>query len=210
MAKPKKKVNTGNEVFNSQFLNSLKRLEKTGMKLNPFLQNLKIDTALRDGEKLEAEPVYDKHGRVVDTKHTKVVRFDKSQFVKIYPEMLSNFYLMEKAGKGVLCLFLQEMKSGINQDEVRIRYEENFYFDKSGEKRTIKKSTFYSGVKQLEELGFIAKKEPNVYWINPAYIFNGNRFSFCQSFIDKDAEIEAEQEEKRLKPVEQQEELLAA
>ena len=210
MAKSKKKVNSGNEVFNKQFMNSIKSLERIGLRMNPFLQNLKIDTSLRDGENLEAEPVYDKHGRVIDTKHTRVVRFDKSQFIKIYPEMLSDFYLMEKSGKAVLCLFLQEMKNGINQDEVRIRYEENFYFDNSGIQRTIKKSTFYAGVKELETLGFIAKKEPNVYWINPAFIFNGNRFSFCQNFIDKDIELQAEAEENRLKLAEQEEERLVA
>ncbi|MFU9139239.1 replication protein [Erwinia tasmaniensis] len=48
----------------------------------------------------------------------------------------------------------------------------------------ISESTYYRGMKELVNKGFIAEKTvQNSYFINPDFIFNGDRLSFVKSYI---------------------------
>ncbi|MEY0116985.1 replication protein, partial [Providencia rettgeri] len=55
----------------------------------------------------------------------------------------------------------------------------------------ISESTFYRGMKELIKKDFIAETTiQNCYFLNPDYIFNGDRLSFVKSFILKKSEPE--------------------
>ncbi len=47
-------------------------------------------------------------------------------------------------------------------------------------KTNLSRNSFYSAVKELTVLNIICKKQIRQYWVNPKYIFNGNRKTFFQ------------------------------
>ena len=49
---------------------------------------------------------------------------------------------------------------------------------------SISESTFHRGMKELIKKNFIAETTTlNLYFINPDYLFNGDRLSFVKTFI---------------------------
>jgi DNA-binding IclR family transcriptional regulator len=47
----------------------------------------------------------------------------------------------------------------------------------------IPKSTFFKGMAELLEKGFLAKSaNPNMFFLNPAMMWNGDRFRFVQEY----------------------------
>ena len=52
------------------------------------------------------------------------------------------------------------------------------------EKLKISKTTFYDGLNELVEKKFLAPAEAtHWFWLNPDYLWNGDRLTFVQTFI---------------------------
>ena len=62
------------------------------------------------------------------------------------------------------------------------------------EKANISKTSYYAAIKQLKEMCIITDKEKNKYWVNPYYIFKGNRLAFYQKNYPKAITITAKKE----------------
>jgi hypothetical protein len=73
-------------------------------------------------------------------------------------------------------------------DVVQLNQKE--IYNKTG----ISKTSFYSAIKQLKEMCIIADKEKNSYWVNPYYIFKGNRLAFYQKNYPKAITVTAKKE----------------
>lgn len=161
-----------------------------GREPNPFLHGFEFDVKKSNGDKLETEKVFDGHGNEVETRHNIIRLTDADKFVKVYPDLLSKFFDLSNAGKCLLVVVFNEMQKNDGKDFVYLSYAEKYQFVKNNEVRTIGKNSFYKGVEELIKFDVIARSSSkNVFFINPRFIFNGNRVTFCQTFILRNNEL---------------------
>jgi len=113
------------------------------------------------------------------TEIAQIVEVDESQFIKLFTKDLAIWFDLNRAAMrvfGALLTVVQE--SAIGRDMV--------FFDvrsKALEAFKISKATFYRGLDELIEKGFIARHlSPGWYFINPAMFFNGDRARFVKEY----------------------------
>ncbi|EKA5792011.1 replication/maintenance protein RepL [Salmonella enterica] len=86
---------------------------------------------------------------------------------------------LSSSGTKVFEVLYRTVQDNMNKDKVLIAYDlidQNIV--------SISESTFFRGMKELIEKKFIAETTiQNLYFINPDYIFNGDRLSFVKTFI---------------------------
>lgn len=108
--------------------------------------------------------------------HIKRVR-DKEKFSKIYPAFIHALYSLSQRATHILFYFVESLQQ--NSDKVFFNMEEC--------KGILGYSThipIYKGMAELIEKGIIAKADsPNVYYINPKMVFNGDRLIIVNEFI---------------------------
>jgi hypothetical protein len=108
---------------------------------------------------------------------------DPEQFVKLFPALIAATYDLTKTGLRVFQEVLtqyQNMKmSGGYAEDVSL-----FWFDGGLDGRALDMSekTFQRGLKELLLNGFLSPRKPNVYWVNPALFFRGNRVRFIKEY----------------------------
>jgi hypothetical protein len=148
---------------------------------NPFLDRLTIKTR---GKKVTVA----RGARLVDTdtgeiegitEIAQVIEVEQEEFIKLYTRDLAIWFDLKKTGLrvfGALMLAIQE--NAIGRDLV--------YFDHTGKNSIafgLSKNTFYRGVEELLEKGFIARhKSAGWYFINPTMFFNGDRARFVKEY----------------------------
>lgn len=104
---------------------------------------------------------------------------DTAQFVKLYINGVKAFKELTGAGTRVFELLYMEMQKNIGQDRVYLSYAA---LDEQTA-TTISRSTFARGLAELIEKGFLASAvAPGWFWLNPDYIFNGDRLTFVQEY----------------------------
>lgn len=103
---------------------------------------------------------------------------DKTQFVKLYVNGVKAFKELTGAGTKVFELLYLAIQQNIGKDEVVLS------FGKVDQKATpLSQKTFIRGVKELLEKDFIAESmTPSVYFVNPDFVWNGDRLSFVKSY----------------------------
>lgn len=160
---------------NNSSINKFKKYKK-----NPYEPNLIIPqrnkTVAISNEQLS---LFDQDGVVVSDNAFIGIRnrVDKEKFVKIFKAQIKALFSLSMAGIRVF---------GYIMDATRIS-ESMIFFSK----RACKKYTGYSstnsvnvGVSELLEKGFIARsEEPNIFFINPAIFFNGDRMTIVNQYI---------------------------
>jgi len=102
----------------------------------------------------------------------KILAFDKKSvdtgvFVKVFTSDLS-WLLLSTSGLKLLHYIFENLK--INSDTVNLKTNDimKIYKYKS-------RSSIYSGIKELESMQIVSKKEDSIYYINPDYFFKGDR-----------------------------------
>ena len=104
---------------------------------------------------------------------------DKTQFLKLYINGVKALTELSSSGTKVFEVLYRTVQDNINKDKVLIAYD---LIDQ--DIVSISESTFFRGMKELIEKKFIAETTiQNLYFINPDYIFNGDRLSFVKTFI---------------------------
>lgn len=111
---------------------------------------------------------------------------DDAQFVKVFSEGIKASYGLTRTAHRVFQAILDEYE----RTPMRGGYIDSLYlawFDDGLCGRSIGMSeyTFKRGLKELLAKGFIAPKSPNVYWVNPALFFRGDRVRFVREFVRK-------------------------
>ena len=102
---------------------------------------------------------------------------DATQFVKLYINGVKALAELTSAGTKVFALLYEEMQKNIGGDKIYLSYAS------PNTKKIMSESVFRKGLKELLNKKFIAACiEPNFYWINPSYIFNGNRLAFVKEY----------------------------
>lgn len=158
-------------------------------KTNPFLQPVADKTATRirkisdnSGEKMMV--VSRETGELVGASgfwHTQEV--DRTQFVKLYINGVKAFKELTGAGTKVFELLYVQMQQNIGRDVVNL-----VFADINQDITAISSATFFRGIRELIEKGFIAETvQSGRYFVNPDYVWNGDRLAFVKEFRVKKA-----------------------
>ena len=110
---------------------------------------------------------------------------EKNEFIKIYAEGAAALMNLKSAGTKVFQLVFAELygKDGKDKTEIVLNYE----LLTEQEQKILSRRTFERGISELIKAGFIAESVvASYYYINPAYIFNGDRLAVVNAYILKE------------------------
>jgi len=155
---------------------------------NPFWENLTIETRKKNIIVGTAADVIVNRETGETTGHTafvKHLKIDKSKFVKVFTNEVSNFFDLSRAGMRVFCYVLSIAKPNIDQIVFDLKDCQEFTAYKS-------KATVFKGMSELLENRFMARSPKHyIFFINPSIFFNGDRqVSFVKSYQMKDSNAE--------------------
>ncbi len=148
--------------------------------MNPFVQNIKLNVIkvnesytltpnVRNGAAPKESIVVPNYYLVEEISKTSVYHTsDLHQIV---------FKVLKAAGRDLLLYIILQIKKDC--DFIKLQPVETMEY------MGISRTTLYAGIQQLIDAGVICKKDVKTYWINPLYIFNGNRIKY---FKDKGEE----------------------
>ena len=109
---------------------------------------------------------------------------DKTHFMKIYADGIRALTGLSTAGMKVFILVYDKVTSneGFNKDTIMLNYE----MLSDEEKKEFGLRTFQRGITDLIIHEFLAETmQTGVYFINPSYIYNGDRLAIVNEYIMK-------------------------
>lgn len=156
---------------------------------NPFLDEVGY------GKKKKTEILYDGKQAIINSEtgelvedHLSIARVkfvDSEQFVKLYLQNLWIFFDLGKAAQRVAEFVLHQVgHRAIGRGEILLTYSEyeDYFAGRTGGTRP----TFMRGLQELAHKNLIARSATqNVWFINPAVIFNGDRARFITEIRKK-------------------------
>lgn len=108
---------------------------------------------------------------------------DSTKFIKLYINGVKAFKELTGAGTRVFELVYLEMQKGIGRDVIWLSYTEIDQII-----TPMAKATFMRGMRELIEKGFIAESvTQSKYFINPDYLWNGDRLGFVKEYRKKES-----------------------
>jgi hypothetical protein len=123
---------------------------------------------------------------VVSTEIWQTVEQDDAQFVKVFAAGVAATYELSRTGARVFAAVLAEYERaplvGGYVASIALAWLDNGL---SGHDIGMSEKTFQRGLKELLARGFLYPRLPNVYWVNPALFFKGDRAVFVREYIRK-------------------------
>lgn len=170
------------------------KIKEIRYKDNPFLTELNITTS---GKRVTVNVMGDDENILVnqstgEIKGTSVTTFrsvDDEQFVKLFTQNIALTFSLKAAGIKAFSVLAFALQKAIRTDRVTLDMYliEEFLEDHADRDPPLKlsESTFMRGLRELEKSQIIAKtKKRGDYFINPAFVFNGDRVAFT-TIIEK-------------------------
>ncbi|MBD1391460.1 replication/maintenance protein RepL [Neiella sp. HB171785] len=155
---------------------------------NPLVEPKTVETKRRYVRAAKSNELVDPttgEVRAVASIHT-VEEKDDKEFVKIFAEGVKAMYGLTRTGMRVFQAILDEYQdtkmSGGFADAVFIHW---FGDGLQGRDIGMSERTFQNGLKELLLLGFISPRAGNLYWVNPALFFKGDRVAFIKEYRRK-------------------------
>ena len=155
---------------------------------NPLIEPTTIATKrryVRAGRGTEyADPMT---GEVVSIAqiHT-VEERDDAEFVKVFAAGVQAMYGLSKTGMRVFQAILEEYQSakmtGGFADSIYLHWFDNGL---NGQRLDMSERTFQNGFKELLVNKFLSPRSANLYWVNPALFFKGDRVAFIKEYRRK-------------------------
>jgi hypothetical protein len=151
-------------------------------KENPFLNGSLVTVKGRKKNYTvasDAMTLTDSRGQVQGTvQHTITRVVDDTQFVKVFSDGVAGMYDLGRPGAKVFRFLFDEVQKNPNQDRIYL-----YFMDALEDPWRIPKTTFFKGLAELLEKGFLAKSaNPNMFFLNPSMMWNGDRFRFVQEY----------------------------
>jgi len=113
---------------------------------------------------------------------------DDTKFVKLFLDGVRQATGLSKPGMSLFELVYRELQSTPGQDEVKLNY-----YTASDHIEGLAERTFYRGLKDLLDNGFLFKSAiDGVYFVNITYMFNGDRLAFVKGFHRKSSISQSE------------------
>lgn len=159
------------------------KTEKQRYKENPFIANTSTNTKIgtrritnKGGDKLM---IMSEQGEILaPAGFHHVVEVDKTEFVKLFKNGVKAFKSLSPAGSKVFSVLYDNMQKNIGADEIDL-----LFLDIKQETDPMSQATFYRGLNELIEGEFLASTlRTGRYFINPDFVFNGNRLAFIKEF----------------------------
>jgi hypothetical protein len=110
--------------------------------------------------------------------HTITRIVDDTLFVKVFGDGIAGMYDLGRPGAKVFRFLFDEVQKNPNQDRMYL-----YFMDALEDPWRIPKTTFFKGMAELLDKGFLAKSaNPNMFFLNPSMMWNGDRFRFVQEY----------------------------
>lgn len=165
---------------------------------NPFLKGMEIRTRKRQIGLSTSEKKANENllvNRITgDTEYTQIVSYrqvDESEFIKIFSRNIALTFNLESAGvKALNVLIFAVQNYAIGKDVIPLGKKILNEFQKEFDLKLAEK-TFRHGITNLVENQIIAKTMyRGEYFINPNFIFNGNRLTLIDIIEKKEKKSE--------------------
>ena len=106
---------------------------------------------------------------------------DSGKFIKLFVNGVRALAELTNAGARIFEHLYDQMQTNVGKDQVYLSYSK---IDKN--QKSVSRSTFSRGISELIEKKFIAAM-PSVgwYWVNPDFIWNGDRLAFVKEYRRK-------------------------
>ena len=151
---------------------------------NPFIANAVTNTkqgfkriANKDGNRMMV--VNQGTGEIVaPAGFWQTQEVDKTQFVKLYVNGVKAFKDLGGGGTKVVEVLYLRVQESIGKDSLWLTFPSIDQVE-----TPMGQATFYRGMKELLEKGFIAESlTPGLYYLNPDYMWNGDRLAFVKEY----------------------------
>lgn len=121
-------------------------------------------------------------------KLTKVI--DKSKFVMLYMALMNDFFKFSKSSQKLVRTILNEVsESGMQKDSIYLSLDVVKDYLKEHDE-TIGKTSYSKAIKDLIASSLIAESNrTNIWFVNPAMVFNGDRATFITELIKENPDI---------------------
>jgi len=120
-------------------------------------------------------------GEIQGTSVTTFKAVDDATFVKLFTQNIALTFDLTAAGLKALNVLIYAVQyTAINKDEVFLDSKTlKSFFSSNPTVKVITRRTFFNGLSSLENAKIIAKsKRQGIYFINPSFMFNGDRIAF--------------------------------
>lgn len=110
---------------------------------------------------------------------------ESNGFLKVYAEGIGAILGLKAAGRTVFLAIYEQLygKEGMGKTQIVLNYE----LLPSKIKEKISKRTFNRGINECIKAGLIAQSVAiGLYYVNPAFIFNGDRFNIVTQYVKKE------------------------
>jgi len=165
---------------------------------NPFLKDMVIPVKGKSvavgnlekvlGENNEVSVMDSSSGEVLGTSVSVFRKVDSQQFVKLFSHRIGSMLNLTAAGNKVICLLVWGVQNGIEKDVLTIDVLALESFLKYHPDTPFTQSTMMRGLRELCTAKVLAKHQRRGdYWINPDFIFNGNRITFVETLVNSGA-----------------------
>ena len=116
----------------------------------------------------------------------RVKQVDDAEFVKVFSEGVKAMYGLTRTGMRVFQAILEEYQgtkmNGGFADSIYINW---FDGGLCGRDLGFSERTFHTGLKELLLNKFLAPRSSNLYWVNPALFFKGDRVALIREYRRK-------------------------
>lgn len=160
--------------------------------MNPFIQSFKLKVIEVYSEQTFAnkndiqEGIITRFKKEISSYYTE--KQEKTSVYEIpYVENVL-FKELNSIGRDILLYIIYNLKP--NEDTINLKT------DKVCKEMNISRPTFSRGINSLKDIALICNKEQSIYWINPYFIFRGNRINYYKKNCADCLEIVAKINEK--------------
>jgi hypothetical protein len=151
---------------------------------NPFIPSIALHSRRVTNKRGDMSLINNKTGEVVTSiagfYETKAV--DSTRFLKLFINGVKALAELSNAGCKVFEMLYMEIQDNIGKDSVYLSYSGLDKYEIQLSERT-----FRRGLSELIEKRFIAPMPAvSCYWVNPDFIWNGDRLAFVQEYYKVD------------------------
>lgn len=117
---------------------------------------------------------------------------DSTKFLKLFVNGVKALAELSNAGTKVFELLYSQMQQNVGKDRIYLSHRRAM---DSG--LIISEATYMRGMRELSEKGFIAATpEIGLFWVNPDYLWNGDRLAFVKEYRRASTKKPADQAER--------------
>lgn len=133
----------------------------------------------------KGEITINREGQVIGGVQHSIVRIvDDSKFVKLFEDGVAAHYDLGRSGAKVFKYLYAQVQAKPSIDKLYL-----YFMDALEEPWAISKPVFFKGMAELLDKNFLAKStNPNMFYLNPLMLWNGDRFKFVQEYRRESSE----------------------